>query len=203
MTYRLVGIVACLTLAIGVTRIASAQTGVLSGAIFDNTHHRGIAGVTVAVRGSTLSAVTGKDGRFTIKGVPAGANTLEARQAGYRTFTLSSLPIHANDTAHVYLGLTANPDEDAMASWAAGTITGKIAGVSVRLDGTTEFMLSRPGSGTGPVYVVDGVLLTSGTLPSSLAPEDIMSIEVIKGEAAVKGYGDRGRNGVVVVKTRR
>jgi hypothetical protein len=90
-----------------------------------------------------------------------------------------------------------------MASWAAGTVTGKVAGVSVRLDGTTEFRLVRPPSGPGPVYVVDGVLLSSGTLPSTIPPEAIMSIEVIKGEAAVKSYGERGRNGVIVVKTKR
>lgn len=203
MKRRLVIITGCIALSMGVARIASAQTGVLSGAIFDETHHRGIAGATVTIRGTMLRATTGKDGRFTIAGVPAGANALEARQAGYRTFTLSSLPVSANDTAHIYLGLAANPDEDAMASWAAGTVLGKTAGVTVRLDGTTELRIARPGTGTGPVYVVDGVLLTSGTLPSSLPPEDIMSIEVIKGEAAVKGYGAKGQNGVVVIKTRR
>jgi outer membrane receptor for ferrienterochelin and colicin len=36
----------------------------------------------------------------------------------------------------------------------------------------------------------------------SLNPDDIESIEVVKGEAVVRRYGERARSGVIVITTK-
>ena len=49
-----------------------------------------------------------------------------------------------------------------------------------------------------PLIFVDGVELEAGSEAlSSLNPDDIESIEVIKGEAAADLYGERAENGVI------
>ncbi|MXW10612.1 MAG: TonB-dependent receptor plug domain-containing protein [Gammaproteobacteria bacterium] len=53
-----------------------------------------------------------------------------------------------------------------------------------------------------PLVFVDGVELETGSdALSSLNPDDIESIEVIKGEAAADLYGDRAANGVIRILT--
>lgn len=53
-----------------------------------------------------------------------------------------------------------------------------------------------------PLIFVDGVELEAGSEAlSSLDPDDIESIEVVKGEAAAELYGERAENGVIRILT--
>lgn len=53
-----------------------------------------------------------------------------------------------------------------------------------------------------PLIFVDGVELETGSEAlGSLNPDDIESIEVIKGEAAADLYGERAENGVIRILT--
>ncbi|MFN9425065.1 TonB-dependent receptor plug domain-containing protein, partial [Gemmatimonas sp.] len=51
-----------------------------------------------------------------------------------------------------------------------------------------------------PLYVVDGIIINGG-LPD-LNPEDIESVEVVKGAAAASLYGARAGNGVIQITTK-
>lgn len=51
-----------------------------------------------------------------------------------------------------------------------------------------------------PLFVIDGVI---GADISLIAPDDIVSIEVLKDAAATAIYGNRAANGVIMVSTRR
>jgi hypothetical protein len=51
--------------------------------------------------------------------------------------------------------------------------------------------------GARPLYVVDGKEMSG--IPNDVTPDMIESISVIKNEAAKAVYGDRGKNGVVIV----
>ncbi|HEY9384114.1 MAG TPA: SusC/RagA family TonB-linked outer membrane protein [Gemmatimonadales bacterium] len=90
-----------------------------------------------------------------------------------------------------------------------GSLTG--AGARVRIRGASSLSLSNE-----PIYVVDGIRVTSavnsaaisigGTNPSrvnDLNPEDIESIDVVKGPSASTLYGTDAANGVIVIKTKR
>lgn len=85
------------------------------------------------------------------------------------------------------------------------------AGVRVRIRGTSSLSLSN-----NPIYVVDGIrvegttgsstLSVGGTLPArvnDLNPEEIESIEVVRGPSAATLYGTDAANGVIVITTKR
>lgn len=58
------------------------------------------------------------------------------------------------------------------------------------------------GDGPQPLIFVDGVELEAGSAAlSSLNPDDIDRIEVIKGEAAAELHGDRAEGGVIQIYT--
>ena len=70
-------------------------------------------------------------------------------------------------------------------------------------------------AGNEPLYVIDGVPITSGDFSninvgnqglnalSNLNPEDIESMEILKDASAAAIYGARGANGVVLITTKR
>ena len=49
-----------------------------------------------------------------------------------------------------------------------------------------------------PLYVIDGKVMKD-FVQDSLEADKIQSITVLKGEAAIKTYGDKGKNGVIVI----
>jgi len=90
-----------------------------------------------------------------------------------------------------------------------GTQTG--TGSRVRIRGSSSLNLSND-----PIYIVDGVRMTSnssssalftgGAQPSrvgDLNPEEIENIEIVKGPSAATLYGTDAANGVIVVTTKR
>ncbi|MNQ51017.1 Vitamin B12 transporter BtuB [compost metagenome] len=89
---------------------------------------------------------------------------------------------------------------------AAQLIQGKVAGLTVATpsgDPTAESQIKLRGissitGGTGPLVLVNGV---PGSL-STVAPEDISSIDVLKDGSATAIYGTRGTNGVIIITTK-
>jgi len=69
---------------------------------------------------------------------------------------------------------------------------------SVLLRGPT--MLNAAGRSQDPLYIVDGVIV-NGNLPE-ISPNDIESVEVVKGAAAASLYGARAGNGVITITTK-
>jgi TonB-linked SusC/RagA family outer membrane protein len=100
-------------------------------------------------------------------------------------------------------------------------LVGKVAGVTVlpgsmtgtagtiRLRGLNSLSLSN-----APIWIVDGVRFNAGsigvptggqdaTLLSSLSPDDIDNVEIVKGPSAATLYGTDAANGVIIVTTKR
>lgn len=69
---------------------------------------------------------------------------------------------------------------------------------SVLLRGPTS--LNAQGRSQDPLYIVDNVII-NGNLPE-IAPQDIESVEVLKGAAGASLYGARAGNGVINIKTK-
>ncbi len=99
-------------------------------------------------------------------------------------------------------------------------LSGKVSGV--RVSSTTgapgasgEIQIRGVGSinaSTTPLYVIDGIPLETGTygytgfstdLLSTLNPEDIESLTILKDAAAASLYGSRAANGVVLITTKK
>lgn len=93
----------------------------------------------------------------------------------------------------------------------AQALQGKMAGIQVvqmgagipggdpmiRIRGTNSINTS-----SDPLFVVDGIVGVNNAL-STLNPEDIVSIDVLKDASATAIYGARGANGVIIITTKR
>jgi TonB-linked SusC/RagA family outer membrane protein len=84
------------------------------------------------------------------------------------------------------------------------------AGSRIRIRGTSSLSLSND-----PIYIIDGVRVEGGTGSNSISvggtnpsrindinPEEIESIEVVRGPSAATLYGTAAANGVVVITTK-
>jgi len=56
--------------------------------------------------------------------------------------------------------------------------------------------------GPKPLYVIDGVKASEKTL-NELSPNDISSIDVLKGQTATTIWGEAGKNGVIIIATKK
>lgn len=57
-------------------------------------------------------------------------------------------------------------------------------------------------NGKPALYVIDGVRTTDSTVISSISPENIKSVSVMKDKSAINFYGKEGENGVIIVTTK-
>ena len=69
---------------------------------------------------------------------------------------------------------------------------------AVLLRGPTS--INATGRGRDPLYIVDGVIV-NGSLPD-INPQDIQTVEVVKGAAGASLYGARAGNGVINITTK-
>ena len=74
---------------------------------------------------------------------------------------------------------------------------GKKENVSIRIEGANFY--SSDGKSGKPLFVVDGLEVAS---IDTLSPDRIASVTVLKDASAEALYGEKGRNGVVVVSTK-
>ena len=107
--------------------------------------------------------------------------------------------------------------ELAPATTVESLIRGKSAGVkvvkasgepgyaaSVQLRGATS--INASGRSQAPLYIIDGIIIDpsiSGSPMGDINPDDVESIEIIKGASGASEYGARAANGVIAIKTKR
>lgn len=107
--------------------------------------------------------------------------------------------------------------EQAPATTVESMVRGKSAGVkvvkatgepgyaaSVQLRGATS--INASGRSQSPLYIVDGIIIdpsVSGSPMGDINPDDVESIEIIKGASGASEYGARAANGVIAIRTKR
>ncbi|HEU4551710.1 MAG TPA: TonB-dependent receptor [Chitinophaga sp.] len=208
----------------------SYQQVKVSGTVTDESGTP-LPGVNVRVKGETGGTATDAAGRYSIN-VPDGSSTLVFSFIGYTpqevavgnstTVNIRLLATETSLNAVVVVGYGTQKRErvtTAIASVksenfvkgavqdAAQLIRGKVAGLNVitpdaNPTGTAQINLrgiTTLKSGTSPLVLIDGV---PGTL-TTVAPEDIESIDVLKDGSAAAIYGTRGTNGVILITTKK
>ena len=103
----------------------------------------------------------------------------------------------------------------------ANSLSGKVSGLQIvrssnGVGGSSKIVLRGNNSLTGnnqPLYVIDGVPIMNpmgedgdldyGNPASAISPDDIESIEVLKGANAAALYGSDAANGVILITTRK
>lgn len=125
-----------------------------------------------------------------------------------RDVTGSVVKVMSKDIANT----PATSFESALQGRAAGVQVsqqnGKLGqGINVRIRGASSVT-----AGNEPLYVVDGIPITTDDLSSTIAPtnaladlnmNDIESVEILKDASAAAIYGSRGSNGVVLITTKK
>ena len=104
--------------------------------------------------------------------------------------------------------ITSKQLKDIPLNSAEEALAGRLAGVQVLgSEGSpnAQVLIRVRGGGSitqdnSPLYVVDGIQVDNAL--STLSPQDIESIDVLKDAAATSIYGARGANGVVIITTK-
>ncbi len=210
---------------------AMAQNKTVTGHVSTETGEK-IAGVTVTQKGSKNAVATDKDGKYSIavpggknvvlvfssvgfkteeKNVTsfssadvtlkADASTLDEVVVGYAT-------VKRKDLTGAVSSIGAKDLKDMPVFSAEQLLNGRLAGVTATTaEGSPDAQITirvRGGmSITGdnaPLYIVDGVQVENGL--STVSPQDIQSIDVLKDAASTAIYGARGANGVIIITTK-
>lgn len=218
--------------------MAFAQKTV-TGKVTNSKDGTPISGITVSVKGSTVSTQTNADGTYNIT-VPSANSVLVFTSVGYTRQELAS-----GSAATVSL-VQSNQQLDDIVVVAYGTrrksdLTGSVASVGVKdfqkgnINSTEQLLVGKvaglevtTGGGAAgggsririrggaslnasndPLIVIDGIpvdgngISGSGNLLSTINPDDIESISVLKDASATALYGSRASNGVLIVTTKK
>jgi len=210
--------------------IVQQQNRRVSGTVYDERGET-IIGANIIEKGTTNGVITDIDGKFSLT-VQNNA-ILQISYIGFLTkeisignqseFTITILENLAQLEEIVVVGYGTMRRRDVTGSVASisserireipitrvdQALTGQLAGVqAIAATGEpgAEMIIRVRGVGSisasgSPLYVVDGFPLNN---ISTLNPEDVESIDVLKDASATAIYGSRGANGVVLITTKR
>ncbi|MDO4949153.1 MAG: TonB-dependent receptor [Bacteroidales bacterium] len=220
MTYLLIGI--------GLT---TAQVKTVTGTVTSAEDGQPIVGANVLVKGTTIGTVTDFDGNFKLTNLPVSAETLSVSYIGMKTQELpikSVMNVVLNLDAEILdevMVVAYGTAKKSSFTGSASNVDGKklelrpITSATQALEGQTTGVLTTSSSGqpgsspsihirgygsinasSNPLYVVDGMPY-DGSL-SSINPNDIESMTILKDASAGALYGARGANGVVMITTK-
>jgi TonB-linked SusC/RagA family outer membrane protein len=207
---------------------AAAQARIVTGVVKDASGEV-VIGATVVAKGTTFSASTGVDGRYSIN-VPEGIDVLEVSFLGMKTATVSIVgsvadvtleedALHLDEVVAIgygtvrksdLTGSVASVNSDRLTAIGATSVMSALQGATPGVDILANS--ARPGGGFSiqirgqnsmnagsPLYVVDGIVVEDIDF---LSPADIEQLDVLKDASSTAIYGSRGSNGVVIIKTK-
>ena len=210
-----------------------AQNRTVTGVVTEAETGEPLAGASVVpVGGHGQGTSTDLDGRFTLQ-VPQNITKLRVSYVGMKTVDVDITPglmnialenagtnldevmVVAYGTAKksAYTGsasvVKADQIENTLVTDVTSALNGTVAGVqlqkyngapgiepTIRIRGTGSINASM-----NPLYVVDGVPYDGNI--TSISPNDVESMTVLKDAAAAALYGARGANGVILITTKK
>jgi TonB-linked SusC/RagA family outer membrane protein len=209
-----------------ITQIAMAQEMPISGKVTDAADDSPMVGISVLVKGTTRGTTTNSDGIFKISAkaneslvfsfvgfvpqdVTVGNQTAinvkmaqDFRQLQEVLVTALGVKKDIRRTGVSIQGIDASQTIKAREPNAIQALVGKVAGLTI---GMSAEMMRRPQvilrGNTDVLYVVDGVPINSDTW--NINPDDIENYSVLKGASASALYGFRGKNGAILITTKR
>lgn len=213
-----------------ISSLAFSQTSrELSGTVTDE-YGESVPGVSVVVKGTTVGTITDMDGKYTLQ-VPADAAILQFSFVGMKTqeipignnstinAVMQSDVVGIEEVVAVGYGvqkksvvtgsISSVKSEDLQnqsIARAEQALQGRTSGVQViQNSGAPGANMNIRIRGYGsnlssePIYIVNGTKVSN---LSSIDPNDIENIEVLKDAASAAIYGAEGANGVVIVTTK-
>jgi TonB-linked SusC/RagA family outer membrane protein len=188
-----------------------------------------LAGATITIKGTTTTTVTDAQGSFTIN-APTGS-TLVVTSVGFENREITVTGSEINEVLQVVdarlnevvvigyqsvrkrdltgaTSVVSTQNTQKLASRSLPEqLQGMASGVAVRTGGAPgqEAIVNIRGLSTvlgngNPLYVIDGMFSDPNT---TVNPNDIESIQVLKDASAAAIYGSRAGNGVIIITTKR
>ncbi|WP_276480962.1 SusC/RagA family TonB-linked outer membrane protein [Paraflavitalea pollutisoli] len=223
----------CLLTLLCLSFTAFSQTRTVTGRVTGSTDNLPLPGVTITVKGTSVSKQSADDGTFSID-VPANATALTFSAVGYES---QDVVLGSSTTINIDLAVSnkslesvvvvgygtlkrkeitsavasVRPDDfrQSGARNALDVAQGKVAGLQITRTGGTN-----PNSGVN--IQIRGInSLSAGTSPlividgipggnlDLLQQDDIESIDVLKDGSAAAIYGTRGNGGVILINTKK
>jgi TonB-dependent SusC/RagA subfamily outer membrane receptor len=202
---------------------------IVSGKV-TNENGEPLSGANVLIKGTTSGTITDSKGNFKLN-VENQTTTLLISMIGYDETEVKldginefKIELKKDGVPHSYeikFDETKKSDEIEVVGYQSKeskqpqsggfTISGGMNGTMQK--GSENFIIT-PSSQNGliiratgglngePLYVVDGIETTTTNL-NKLSPDSIESISVLKDKSATTLYGDKGKNGVVVITTKK
>ncbi len=203
----------------------------ISGVVTDAVTGEPLIGVTIQVKGTQEGTITDLDGNFSLE-VSEGS-TLELSYIGYKTQTITvrgrqdfRIGLRTNNEMLdevVVVGYGSMKKSDLTGSVVSanikdfekapntnilqslqGTIPGLNVGQATTAGGTPDVSIRGTNTLSGSkevLIVLDGIIYTSPL--SSINPNDIESVDVLKDASATAVYGAQAANGVLLITTKR
>lgn len=217
-------VLCCLALCFCTTVFAQDMT--VQGKIIDVENNTPLPGVSIVIKGTNKGTNTDAQGKYRLS-VPANVSLVfsfvgytpqevsvgnrtvidlsmaqDFRQLNEIVVTALGIKKDVRRTGVSIQGIDASQTIKAREPNAVQGLVGKVAGLTI---GMSAEMLRRPQvilrGNTDILYVVDGVPINSDTW--NISPDDIESYSVLKGASASALYGFRGKNGAILITTKR
>ena len=205
---------------------ALAQT--VTGKVIAGDDNQPLPGVSIVIKGTNAGTTSAADGTYSINVNDAPGKTLTFSFIGYAT---QEVPLGSravvdvamqtgdrtlNEVVVTALGIKKDIRQTGVAIQTVdgsqllkarepnpiNSLAGKVAGLSI---GASSELLGRPAialrGNTDVLFVIDGIPITSDTW--NLSADDIDTYTVLKGASASALYGFRGKNGAILITTKR
>jgi len=206
--------------------VGIAQDRQIKGTVVSSDDKAGIPGVSIRVKGGKQGTNSDMNGQFSLTTPSNGI--LEFSMVGYKN---QEVKLGSQSVINVVLEIDARQLQEVVVTAlgikkdvrrigvaiqsvdgsatikarepnAINALSGRVAGLTI---GSQPELLRKPnislrGSST-VLYVVDGVPINSDTW--NISPDDIETYSVLKGASASALYGFRGKNGAILITTKR
>ncbi|MFZ0282316.1 MAG: TonB family protein [Bacteroidales bacterium] len=144
-----------------------------AGGIVVNEDGKPLSGVTIVASNSLTSVITNAGGKFVI-GIPDGSSLIFSFK-GYKSYTLP--PLTASNQ-NLYVKMVKDPDYKKELK-----------------------IMASDGSEVKALVVVDGVISEDNI--GKVDPDAILTMTVLKDEEATSKYGEKGKDGVIEITTKK
>jgi len=211
-----------------VVQFTFAQEKTITGTVTDESGP--LPGVSIIIKGTTTGTETDFDGKYTIKAKIGdvlifsfvGMSKQEKKVGISNTINVVMVADNVLDEVVVIGYGNTTKEKSSIASVTIGaktiesrpnasfvqTLSGQVAGLSITTNsgqpGGNSIVnlrgISSINGDTEPLFIIDGAPVDQDNF-RSLNPNEIASISVLKDAGATAIYGNRGANGVIIIKT--
>ncbi|HZK62010.1 MAG TPA: carboxypeptidase-like regulatory domain-containing protein [Anaerovoracaceae bacterium] len=152
-----------------------------------NSKGEPLGGTSVIIKGTTTMAITDKDGNFKLKDVPKDGELV------FINSDLQTVFMKPDMRKAMTVKMIPNADrKDKINPLSPQPIPPPIAGVQVKSDDL---------SNKTPLFFLNGTLINKAKM-EAVKPNDIASLNVLNDKSAIDIFGDKAKDGVVLIFTR-